>query len=298
MSTWPSGLQDASIMTRDRRRPATQADIELALGTRRRDRPNRIRLEGVVLGDRVQRAGVVGVDFVDCDLTALGFDKPRFGRQVVVEDCTFTDCTWIPELASTFSHVTFRSCRFEGAFFRTGGGTKCIFEDCTITGSQIGDASLEDCVLRRVAFVDVRLRKVHWQRCTFEEVVISGEARTLVITDARYRSLDLSGLRMADCDLGLPLEARDVVLPASPDLFVVSEASLDLVVDRLATSISRRAVDSYRAMIQAVYGPMVVIDRSMFTPAPDLPGMETTPVEVDIIMSELWQHHIARVDQA
>lgn len=277
------------------RRPATHGEMELAFGKRAKS-GGRIRLGGLVLGDRVQRSSVSRVDFVDCDMAGVSFDKPRFGGDMVVEDCTFTDCTWGPEYPSAVRHVTFRSCTFERSALHAAGATDAVFEDCTLIASQLSDGSLEACVLRRVVMRDVKLRKVHWHRCTFEDVTITGEARTLVISDARYRSFDVSGLRMMDCDLGLPLEAHDVRLPASPERFVVSEAAFDRAGERLAAQISPGALASYRTMAQAVYGPMVVVERSLFTPAPDLPGMDMTPAEIDAIMSELWEHHVARVD--
>jgi hypothetical protein len=269
--------------------------MELAFG-KRAGSVGPIRLEGLVLGDHVQRASVSRVDFVDCDMTGISFATSRLSGDVIVEDCTFTDCTWGPDYPSAVRHATFRSCAFERCALDAAGGTNAVFEDCTLIASQISDGSLEECVLRRVVMRDVKLQKVHWHRCTFEDVEITGEARTLVISDARYRSFDVSGLRMMDCDLGLTLEAHDVRLPASPELFVISEASFHLAAERLASQLSPRAFESYRAMAQAVYGPMVVVERSLFTPAPDLPGMATTPAEIDAIMSELWQHHIKRLD--
>ena len=143
---------------------------------------------------------------------------------------------------------------------------------------------------------EVTIRKNHWAKCTLESVTISGSARTLVISDGAFRTVDLSGLRMVDSDLGLPIEVRDLTFPATPESFVVPFEAMRSAENELVGVLSPRALEAYRGMAEASYARYVAIDRSLFAEAPDLPGMNTTPAEVDAILAALWRHHLVRSD--
>jgi len=270
------------------RRPSTRLDLDVI-----KDRSSeRRRIEGIAFVDAGLRRSIRGVDFIDCDMTGMSFDKPRFGQPITVQDCTFTACDWGTEgFPGAIANTRLLQCSFVRCTFSFSSIRKAALEDCRFESGRFEGLYLDGSTLVRVAMVDAEILKCHWAHSAIESTVVSGKARTLVISDTRLVDVDFSGLTMIDCDLGRRLGAR-VRFPASPECFVVPGAALKAAEEALIGKVSPAALASYRLMSSTLMADYVVIDPSLFRHAPDLPDMDTTPADVDTFLGLLWRSHV------
>ena len=259
----------------------------------RKDRP-RLRLEGVALPAmsraHVQHDPLTRVDFVECDLSQFNVDRARFKRDVLIEDCSFDRVVWNTRIA----HTRMRSCSFQSVTLQRviieSTVEDCRFSDCRLENFQFVDASL-----RSVEMTGLTVTRSHWPNCRFDGVRLTGRAKTLVFSGATFDDVDLRELRLMDSDLGDFSAVGPVRFPTFDDSFVVTREGLAAANQHLATMLSPAAHESFIAMAAALPFAYAVIDRSLFAVAPDLPGMETTPADVDAIMSTLRRHRVEEI---
>jgi uncharacterized protein YjbI with pentapeptide repeats len=274
------------------RRPSTRRDLDAV-----KDRSSeRRRIEGIAFVDAGLRQSISGVDFIDCDMTGMPFDKPRFGQPITVEDCTFTACDWGTDgYPGAIANTRLLRCSFVRCTFSFSSISKAAIEDCRFERGRFEGLYLHASTLVRVVMVDAEIQKCHWANSAIGSTVVAGRARTLVISDTRLVDVDLSGLRMIDCDLGRRL-GEGVRFPATPECFVVPGAALVAAAEALTGRVSPAALASYRLMSSTLMADYVVIDASLFRHAPDLPDMDTTPADVDAILGTLWRSHVTTSD--
>ncbi|TAL09760.1 MAG: hypothetical protein EPO00_05410 [Chloroflexota bacterium] len=272
-------------------RPALQA---LRRDAARKDR-SRIVLEGIVLPRIEWPHGLHRVDIIDCDVGLMfsqgWLTRARSRVDLAIADCTFTSSDW--------SGLFFRGGRISGShfdrvFFRDGFISESTLEGVRFQGCQMEDVHLRKTKMRGVDISDVRIRpRSHWADCEFDQVVIGGEAHTLVVSNGMYLGLDLAGLEMFDSTLLIRDATARIRFPDFVESFAVAGAALrEVEQDPAMSHLTPSAMTHFRELTAAFAELYVVVDASMFKDDPRFPSPFSL-AEVEIIMAALRRHKTA-----